>query len=198
MSVRRYRGVRVYTGLPGDFKTYTLAQVGLRAMRQGRDVWVNAGFDLRGANVFNSFQELLDAPRPKVVLWDEMPVYLSARDWQNFPAELLYEWTQVRKNGDELHYTAIDLEMVDANLRRITAWEVECRALSGLFYVRTCWPALSKRRSKLKKHVWREWGMRHRSVCRSYDTYAKVAVPVAKERSGRLLQEWSRPDEQRA
>lgn len=147
-AFRRYQGVTAYVGMPGSGKTYALAEIAARKLRQGRSVFCNAGFDVLGAAVFSSFEEFCTLPAGSVVVWDELPLYVNARKWSEFPDGLLYRLTQVRKDGIELYYSAIDEAMVDLNVRRVTFWYWHCRAVTARVLVRSLWPPESFRKAR--------------------------------------------------
>lgn len=186
---RRYQGVTAYTGLPGSGKTYTMAEVGLRAMKAGREVWANADGTGKepwffGAKMFSTFAEFDAIPSgdPKngvkgpVILWDELPLFVNARKWQEFPDGLLYRLTQVRKDGIELHYSTIDWRMVDVNVRRITFFVWECEHKVAGMHRRALWPP-EERRRKDDRPRRREWFRIRDQVIAEYDSFGKVTAP---------------------
>ena len=175
----RYQGVEAFVGLPGSGKTYALAEIGVRALARGETVWTNAGFELEGAHRFSSFDEFAEIEGPAVILWDELPLYVNARKWQEFPDGLLYRLTQIRKDGLRLYYSTIDWKMVDVNVRRITFWTWECRSLTARWMVRRQWP-IPERRDRNERPRRSKYFRIHPSVFEAYDTGAKVAV--ARER----------------
>lgn len=180
---RRYQGVTAYVGLPGSGKTYSLAKVGLDAMRQGRQVWANTDHTmtepwLHGALPFASFDEFAQIPNDAVIVWDELPLFVNARKWQDFPDGLLYRLTQIRKDGLELHFSTIDWRMVDINVRRITFWVWECEHALGPFHRRVLWPP-EERRKKDDRPRRRELFKIRAEVGAAYDTLGKVSAPLA-------------------
>jgi hypothetical protein len=172
---RRYQGVTAFVGMPGSGKTYGLVRVAKRAMEQGRAVYTNQGFDVKGARTYRSFEEMLLIPPGSVILLDEAPVYFNARRWQEFPDGLLYRLTQIRKDGLEFYYSAIHEEMVDATLRRLTFWFWHCRAISGRLLYWTLWSPELFRRSKERPRK-RELIRVNAKVAALYDTNGKVAI----------------------
>jgi len=173
---RKYAGVRAYVGMPGSGKTYALAEAGVRALRRGRPVWVNAGFDLEGANKFSSFEEFCNI-QEGLVLWDELPIYVNARKWQEFPDGLLYKYTQIRKDQVELRYSAMAEEMVDATVRRVTYWYTNCWHVGGRLLGRETLPPQSFRRAGRRGR--REFTLMRSSVMGAYNTFGKVSAPPA-------------------
>jgi hypothetical protein len=193
---RRYQGVTAYVGLPGSGKTYSLAEVGRRALDDGREVWSNAGFDFAPGHpqskVFSSFEEFTEIPNGAVVLWDELPLYVNSRKWQEFPDGLLYRLTQIRKDGLELHYSTIDWRMVDINVRRVTFWTWECRSITSRVFCRALFPP-EERRKKDERARRREFVRVKIETAGLYDTYGKVSVAPPKALTAGEAAKWARP-----
>jgi hypothetical protein len=189
-----YQGVTAFVGMPGSGKTYALAQIAHRELRAERPVWCNAGFDVAGAAVFSSFEEFCAIPNGATVVWDELPLYVNARKWSEFPDGLLYRLTQIRKDGLRLYYSAIDEAMVDATVRRVTFWFWHCRAITARLLTRSLWPPESFRRAKQRPYR-RELVIVRQEVAALYDTLGKVAVaePVAPRRRDSFARRWVRP-----
>lgn len=189
---RKFDGVTAFVGLPGSGKTYSLAAVGARAMDRDIPVYCNAGFDLVGARPFASFDEFLGIPSGSVVLWDELPLYVNARKWQEFPDGLLYRLTQVRKDSIRLYYSAIHEMMIDTNVRRITFNMWLCRSITYRFFTRSLhWPDELRRanaRARGREFVWVR-----KSIASLYDSWGKVAAPE-RRRAERESQRWERLD----
>ena len=190
--MRRYDGVTAFVGMPGSGKTYALAQTGLGAMKAGRQVWCNAGFDLAGAEVFSSMEEFLAVPNGSTIVFDEAPIYFNARRWQDFPDALLYRLTQIRKDGLQFFYSTIDWQMVDVTLRRLTFWTWECHAVTGRLLVRAKYP-IPERRQKDEGPRRRQWSYVHGYTARSYDTVSKVAAPARTALTASQGAAWVRP-----
>lgn len=173
---KKYQGVTAFVGMPGGGKTYALAEIGTRALARGERVYSNAGFDLQGTEVISTFDEFAALQGPAVVVWDELPLYFNARKWQEFPDAMLYKFTQIRKDGLQLYYSAIHEAMIDTNIRRITFWYYHCRAITGRFLIRKLYPPEEFRRQG-QKAMGSDWVWVRDSVARAYDTDRKVAVP---------------------
>jgi hypothetical protein len=175
-------GVTAYTGLPGSGKTYSLAKVGVEAMARGRSVWANADHTgnapwLQGARVFRSFDEFQSIPNDAVIVWDELPLFVNARKWQDFPDGLLYRLTQIRKDGLELHFSTIDWRMVDVNVRRITFWVWEVEQLAFGLHRKALYPP-EERRRKDERARRREWFRVKPEIAGAYDSWGKVSAPM--------------------
>jgi len=176
-----YQGVTAYVGMPGSGKTYTLARIGLDALRAGERVVTNEGFEIvdpvsgRRSEVFSSFDEFAALQGPVVVCWDELPLYFNARKWAEFGDGMLYKFTQIRKDGIRLHYSAIHELMVDVTLRRITFWYWHCRPVVAGWHRREMWPPEEFRKAT-QRPLMTSWFRIREEVASSYDTDAKVAV----------------------
>jgi len=182
---RKYQGVTAYDGLPGSGKTYSLAEIGCEAIDRGREVFSNDGFSLAGSKIYGGWEEFVSVwvyarscvergKQGPVVLLDEAPTYFNARRWQEFPDVLLYELTQIRKNGAELHWSTVDWMMTDVTLRRLTFWTWECRALAGRLLVKERWPTRERRKADDRRRERRFYRVRN-DIAHAYDTMSKVA-----------------------
>lgn len=177
----RYQGVTAFVGMPGSGKTYSLAEVGKRALDRGERVVCNAGFDLQGAEVMATFDEFAGLEGPCVVVWDELPLYFNARKWSEFPDMMLYKFTQIRKDGLQLYYSTIHEDMIDVNIRRVTFWYWRCRSFPLLYgklglHRRSLWPP-EQFRGRGDKAYRSEWFRIRPEVAALYDTLGKVALP---------------------
>lgn len=177
----RYMGVTAGVGMPGSGKTYWLAQVAAAAMREGRPVYANADEHgqpwIRGARPFSSFEEFLQIPSGTTVVWDELPIYVNSRKWQEFPDGLLYRLSQIRKDALHLYYSAIDEDMVDLTVRRLTFWVWECHSITSRLLVRRRFPPKA-RRKKDERCRERKLVRVRPEVAELYNTLGKVAAPV--------------------
>lgn len=178
-----YQGVVCFSGLPGSGKTYRLVDIGVKALRAGKRVFTNAGFEIhdvggcgRRSEIYYSLEELLTIGAEDVALLDEAPVYVNSRKSSEFPRGLLYKLTQVRKDGNRFYYSAIDEMMVDVNLRRVTFWTKKCRR-SWFGFFKTTTVAPIDRRTADDKPVDRHWWRINADVAAAYDTFAKVWIP---------------------
>lgn len=172
----KYQGVTAFVGMPGSGKTYGLAQVGVKALERGERVYSNAGFDLAGSEILSTFDQFSAVEGPAVILWDELPLYFNSRKWAEFPDAMLYKFTQIRKDGLRLYYSAIHEAMIDVNIRRVTFWYWHCRALTGRLMTRTLWPPEEFRKARSRAYR-REFVVVREAVAAAYDTTRKVALP---------------------
>jgi hypothetical protein len=177
--------------MPGSGKTYALAQKGQAAVARNWPVWSNEGFDLKGSHIFSSFEDFAKIPQgcrgectcgagaegthPVVVLWDELPIYVNARKWQEFPDNMLYRLTQIRKDGLWLFYSAIDMGFCDRNVRMLTFWEYKCRAITSRVLIRKRYGHPELRKSDDRGSM-AELMLVKEATAALYDTFSKVAV----------------------
>lgn len=197
MRRERYEGVTAFVGMPGSGKTYSLAKVGLQALARGERVICNAGFDLAGAEVMSTFDEFASIEGPVTVVWDELPLYFNARKWAEFPDSMLYKFTQIRKDGIKLYYSAIHELMIDTTIRRITFWFWHCSAL-GFGYHRASMYGPEEVRKSTVKPLRTRWFRIDERIAAAYDTYGKVELPtIARRRIAAGVPEegsWKRPE----
>ena len=195
MGWSRFQGVTAFVGMPGGGKSYGLAEMAHRAMDRGLPVWCNSGFNIRGARVLTSFDEFAAVTGPGLIVWDELPLYFSARRWQDFPDGMLYKFSQIRKDGLRLAYSTIHEDMVDVNVRRITFWYWHCWAVTGRLLRRTLWPPQEFRKARARPYR-REFVWVRRSIADLYDTWGKVDTPQkVAERIGSLdVSQFVRPE----
>jgi len=172
----RYTGVTAFVGMPGSGKTLALAEIGARAMARGERVVCNAGFDLQGAERLSTFDDFAALEGPVVVVWDELPLYFNARKWSEFPDSMLYKFTQIRKDGIQLYYSAIHEQMIDVNIRRITFWFWQCRNLGLGYTIRRCYPPEQFRKANQKPYSTKLTRIKP-AIYNLYDTYQKVELP---------------------
>ena len=175
MTIKKYRGVTAAVGLPGAGKSYYLAEQARRGMMRGVPVYSNAGFDVQGTETIASFEEFAGLEGPAVVVWDELPLYFSARRWADFPDGMLYKFTQIRKDAIELYYSTIHPMMVDATLRRITFEWVEHHHVAGRLMRRTHWvPGGFQSEAYVVSH--RSMGWLRKRTMELYETMGRVRV----------------------
>lgn len=190
---RRYTGVTAFVGLPGSGKSYSLVDQALRAQKRGLPVYANAGFEVEGAIPIRSFMEFARLEGPAVVVWDELPLYFSARKWADFPDGMLYKLTQIRKDSIELYYSTIHEMLVDSVLRRLTFTWVECRHMGGRLIRRTWWPPREFRTERNIGPYHREIIWMRKRVMNAYDTMGRVEVHSPERLQGLPEGTWGRP-----
>lgn len=184
MGVTRWRGfagIRGYIGGMGSGKTYLMTAEAIKALRQGREVWANAGYHVRDrksgreTHTYVSLQEMLLAPQGTLLLLDEVGTFMNARKWTELPRGLMYRLTQSRKDSLGLIYTAQHEMQVDVALRRLTA-EVTYIRRFGPLGIATRHRPIDLRAAD-DKPLGRSFFMLRKEVLDAYDTLARVWVP---------------------
>lgn len=180
-------------GIPGSGKTYSMTWLGLRALVEGRPVWSNYGVDavaLRAWLAVRGGREAwlrwewwrpwrdpadLAGVRNGVLLFDEAHLWAFSRRWRELPAELLWWWTQSRKFGVDVYFSAQRLQSVDAALRDLVAevWWAKGRLWRWFRLIRTD-PHGADRRVRMG-YVWVPWDPLAACV---YDT-TEILTPPA-------------------
>lgn len=119
--------VEGFVGLPGSGKTYLLAKKGIDDLAKGKEVYAN--FSLKGAKRFTSLTEVIAIIKTKLlakekinitILIDEINLSFPSRMWNKVPGWILYFFSQTRKFGLDIYYTAQALARVDKVIREIT------------------------------------------------------------------------------
>jgi hypothetical protein len=180
-------------GIPGSGKTYSMTWLGLQAVRSGRPVWSNYRVDpvalrawlgVRGGReawgrweLWRAWRDPADLAgvRHGLLLFDEAHLWAFSRRWRELPTELLWWWTQSRKFGVDVYFSAQRLQSVDAALRELVAevWWAKGRVWRWFRLVRTD-PHGADRRVRMG-YVWVPWDPLAACV---YDT-AEVLTPPA-------------------
>jgi len=109
-----------YFGLPGSGKSYLLAIDAIKLLSKGYNVYSN--YPVLGAYKL-SYEQLLQVPRfkrPALLLLDEVQRFANAREWVSLPDSLYFVFSQGRKLGLDLYYSAQDSSRVDKTLREVT------------------------------------------------------------------------------
>lgn len=180
-------GLTCWTGEPGSGKTYAMVEVALAYHKLGWDVVTN-GLDLTFESAsyqdFGSLCALIDSSRRNrtVVLLDEAPMWANSRRWQEFPSAFFSRLQQVRKYGFLMHYSAINFNKVDNNLRDQTYWVWECTRgiFTGRFIRKLRVPeelAVPGERPRLKRKV-----RARQYVYDSYGTHTFLTTPQGRDR----------------
>lgn len=81
-------------------------------------------------NTIRSYEELLTLSHA-VVLLDEAQVWFFSRNWNRIKDELIFYWSQTRKRGMDIIYTAQSFEFVDVDVRRVTDFVFRCKFFGG-------------------------------------------------------------------
>jgi len=127
----------VFTGLPGQGKSYKLGQVAIECLYENkkyfeethvkRILYSNMKFEKRVVDEFYDWQieywvdvDQLVKFRDCDVLIDEMALYFDSQNWQNMSTDAKRFFQQHRRYGVDIYGAAQDFAQVDKSVRRVT------------------------------------------------------------------------------
>lgn len=176
-----YRGITGYIGPMGSGKTYLMTRYGLAALRAGREVWTNAGYEIvdkktgRRSHTYMSLQEMLIAPPGTLLMLDEAGTFMSSRSWTELPRGVMYRLGHARKDSLELVYSGQNEMQIDVALRRQTSqvWYVK---RIGPIGIANRYPPIDFAKAG-EGSTGSQWFFLRKKVMESYDTKARVWVP---------------------
>jgi hypothetical protein len=172
-----YKGITAFVGLPGSGKSYSMVEQIVKDLKNGRQVYVNQGFEVHGCNTYRNFEEMFVVPPGSSIYVDEAPVYFNSRRWSEFPDALMYRFNQIRKDDLRLYWSAQHESRADVVLRQLTAQFWQCRAITSRIFIRALWAPEDFRKSA-EKPLRRQMKFVKKRFFEMYDTNAKVAVPA--------------------
>jgi zona occludens toxin (predicted ATPase) len=167
MKVRKWNMIELFTGLPGQGKTYSMVARALKEMDKGRKVYAN--FPLEGAERFRYMEDVLDVTNGLVLL-DEIGLMAPSHFWSKLPYEYLASWRQHRKNGLDIWSTAQDMGDVATAFRKVIQFQHEVERYGKFIYTRTINP---RNKTKFGWTLIRQ----KQKVFDSYDTNFVVEKP---------------------
>lgn len=176
------------TGLMGQGKTLFTTHMALRALKDGWQVFAN--YEIRGAECVDDMSDLFRASlpefdetgqpikdaagriAPKLIIIDEANLTCPSRYWNKLDPRVLYYWSQSRKLGLEIIWTAQHERRVDTALREITYRIWHSHHFGKLHWYTANLPDESdkKKRTGMGFH----WLYRSMDLCRSYDTFRLI------------------------
>lgn len=159
-------------GLPGAGKTFLLARIGLRAIKEKRKVWAN--FKLQGAKYFSTLEELRHI-REGVILLDEANLSFPSRMWVKMPPEFLYFWSQTRKMQLDIYMSSQHPDRLDKVPKEIMNWAYVCKKLPFKFHIALKFLPEEIGKAKRKLYgilIWR----RSKKVENSYNTWEFIEL----------------------
>jgi len=112
--------IEAFTGLPGEGKTYNMVRKAYKQHLSGRKVYAN--FKTTFATYYKELDEIYGV-KDALILMDEAGIYLPAQAWNKIPFEFMRAIRQHRKGGNDLWYTAQDMQDVSTALRRVTQFQ---------------------------------------------------------------------------
>lgn len=135
-------------GIPGSGKTYYATEIALEHLNKGVQVFSN--YYIEGATMYDDLETVLFdvqkrvqneynnfvkgggmfydfKPCPVTIIVDEINLVCPARYWDSFNPKLAYFWSQSRKLGLTLLWTAQHQDRVDKIVREITNFIWVCK-----------------------------------------------------------------------
>lgn len=169
-----------YVGRPGSGKSYTLTARAIEEAESGRQVFANYG--LRHPNVERiSVEDLVDPDMPPgLVVLDEAHLWFPARLAMKLPPSLLMRWSQTRKAGWDILWSAQHPKRIDSIIRDNSNLLWHCRAWKGFFssevsyFSATAYEPEEYRRAK--KHIMRTTRRFSPKVAAYYDTLETLSI----------------------
>lgn len=136
-------GIYGFFGLPGEGKTISMSRR-LNEYREkyGQDIYIMTNYNYDKQDMaFSSWTQLLKTyDKPLVVAWDEVQNEFSAREYKNFPIQLLTLLTQNRKgHGIQILYTSQRWHFVDKTFRSLTMGCYDCHTWLGRYTYGLCY-----------------------------------------------------------
>lgn len=119
-----------FVGWLGSGKSLSMVSAAVEDLRRDfRPIYTNMRHAIFPGSVYIPSFAALEDVYDGIVLIDEAGLWMPSRDWQKLPREMLYKFTQMRKCGIDVYWTAPHEARVDAVLREITQVIVRCRRL---------------------------------------------------------------------
>lgn len=156
-------------GLMGQGKTYYATREALKARDSGREVYAN--YYIEGCHYWSKWSQVYDI-RSGLIIIDEANLVCPSRFWQKVDPRLLYWWSQSRKLGLDILWTAQHEARVDTALREITYRVWRSRRVGRLF-VWTAYVPEELRKEK-RRAMDRRVGLRRKTVSDAYDTFQLI------------------------
>jgi hypothetical protein len=109
-----------------------------------------------------------------VLFLDEVQQWANSRNWASLPPELYAYFSQSRKAGLDLLWSAQDAARVDVTLREVTNEFYDCKHIVGRLHMYDkAYGHMALAMMRYDKYG-RRWFVRHWSVMKHYDTLATV------------------------
>lgn len=156
-------------GLMGQGKTYLATELALNAIAAGRPVIAN--YNIKGAAYARDWQELTEF-REGLVVIDEANIWCPSRFWNKLDPRILYYWSQSRKLGLDIIWTAQHEARVDTALREITYRIWKSRRIGRVFRYTAFVPEEIRKKDRFKMGA--KWRWRRQAIMDAYDTLQLV------------------------
>jgi len=165
--------VEGFCGLPGSGKTYILAKIGLKAIKNKRKVYAN--FKLTGAQYFDDIFSIINI-REGVILIDEINLSFPSRIWEKLPPQFLYFWSQTRKMGLDIYYTSQHPDRIDKVPKEISNWIWWVKKLPFKFHIGSKYLPENINKEKRKNYQFMLF-RRNKKTQNAYNTMEIVHLP---------------------
>mgnify|MGYP003821981595 FL=1 len=186
-----------FVGLPGSGKTYYVTKLALDDIKKGIKVYSN--FYIVGATMYDDLETVLTSiekeitleqgsfvasgkpfydfkPTKTTVIIDEINLVCPARFWDTFNPKLAYFWSQSRKLGLNLYWTAQHQDRVDKIVREITNYIWKVKTFYFGYHLASLYDIIkidSQKAISLERKLFRI----HKDVYQNYDTFFRIALP---------------------
>jgi len=185
-------------GLPGSGKTYYSVYLALKDMKRGIKVYSN--FWIEGAELYADLEQILTTvynkvsiergawlasgkprwafePTPTTIVVDEINLVCPARFWDTFNPQLAYFWSQSRKLGLNMYWTAQHQDRVDKIVREITnyIWRVKGIPIFKKYRHANCYDIIKIDTTKAQR-IDDMWFKIKPETYRKYDTFDMISL----------------------
>lgn len=191
-------GIRMYVGLPGTGKTVSMVEylIRLRLAYPNIKIYTNFGFKYQDGEIttLDDFQKIND-PNGVVFAVDEVQLSFQARQFGNFPSEMIFLLTQNRKFKKHFVCTAQLFEHVDKVFRDLTNTVVQCKNWGSRWFFQKAYTTLDYRvkynpdGEKLPFALWKYSFIATDFIFNAYDTY-KVVKQFEREQAQDLSKQF--------
>jgi hypothetical protein len=166
--------VEGFTGMPGSGKTYWVVKLALDRLKRGDTVYANFKIDHPNVKRFHKLQELFEV-RKGVIIVDEINLVCPSRWWNKFPPELAYFWSQTRKFGLDIYWTAQHYDRVDKIVKEITNFIWWIRPFP--FKIRRAKRYIPEQISKEKRQCFKtKYFKINKTIYDKFDTYEAIDI----------------------
>jgi len=182
--------INAYTGLPGHYKSYTLADLAYQMLndpKETREIWTNFWIDSPKVKYYEDFLQLVEK-KDIVIFMDEADDHMDARDWADLPKTTRLKFRQHRHHGIDIYLAVQDLSFLDVTIRKLVGRYFECKRLIGNsekkgvlpknpwgLYVIAEFPAPDYDKKKRPTLTWQLKKVQ-KKICFFYDTHRDISA----------------------
>lgn len=133
----RDHGLYVFTGLYGSGKTLSMVRYLQELRQRNPDILVVSNFNVPNSIRLEDVKQVEEMQNPNgiVFLIDEAQLSFNARNYKEFPWEMVSAITQNRKEGKILLFSAQNFYHVDKQIRDLCFRIIHCNSFLGLYFV---------------------------------------------------------------